>query len=312
MVAEHFSHERACGEELCRLFEGLWQGVYSRRGALIRSHVIDIGVSRRGNGQVALDAVETGGEAGSHLKIGVASRVGAAYLNTGAEAACRRNSYKRAAVLSRPSDIYGSLIAGHEAFIRIDKGIEHEGHRADMLEHTGDEAICGLAEIEAVALIAESVFARLEQRDVGVHARTADAVNGFGHESRMKSVRLGDALDDILESHDIVCGGQNLVVFEIYLMLSLGDLMVGRFYFKAHLLECEADVTAAVLAAVNGAEVEIAALIVGLSGGLAVFVDMEQEEFALRTDIARIAHIRRFLYRAAQDIARVALKGSAV
>ena len=95
-------------------------------------------------------------------------------------------------------------------------------------------------------------------------------------------------------------------------MLSLGDLMVGRFDFKAHLLECEADVTAAVLAAVNGAEVEITALVVSLSGGLSVFVDMEQEEFALRTDIARIAHIRRFLYRAAQDIARVALKGSAV
>ena len=36
MVAEHLSHERACVEELCRLFEGLGQGVYSRRGALIR------------------------------------------------------------------------------------------------------------------------------------------------------------------------------------------------------------------------------------------------------------------------------------
>lgn len=59
MVAEHLFHERACGEELCRLFEGLGQGVYSRRGTLVRSHVIDIGVSRRGNGQVALDAVET-------------------------------------------------------------------------------------------------------------------------------------------------------------------------------------------------------------------------------------------------------------
>ena len=128
----------------------------------------------------------------------------------------------------------------------------------------------------------------------------------------MKSVRLGDTLDDILESHDIVRGSQNLVVFEIYLMLSLGDLVVGRFYFKAHLFERKADVTAAVLAAVNGAEVEVAALVVSLGSGLAVFVDMEQEEFALRADIARIAHIRRFLYRAAQDIARVALKGSAV
>ena len=284
----------------------------SRLEALLGGHGVDIGIRRRGNGQVALNAVKTGGKAGRHLKIGVAGRVGAAYLYTGAEAASRGNTDKRAAVLRGPCDIYGSLIAGHEALIRIDKRIEHERHRAYMLEHARYEAVGGLAEIQAVALIAEGIFARAEQRNIRVHTRAADAVYGLGHKCSVESVSLGDALDDILECHNIIRRRKHLVIFEVYLMLRLGDLMVGRLYLKAHLLESQADITAAVLAAVNGAEIKITALVVSLSGGLAVFVDMEQEEFALGADVARIAHIRRPLYRAAQDIARVALKGSAV
>ena len=78
-------------------------------------------------------------------------------------------------------------------------------------------------------------------------------------------------------------------------MLSLGDLMVGRFDFKAHLLQRQADFAARALAMIERAEVEITGFVVRGGSGLSEFVRLEEEELALGADVEGIPHVRRAL-----------------
>ena len=60
-------------------------------------------------------------------------------------------------------------------------------------------------------------------------------------------------------------------------MLAPGALMVAGLDLKAHLLQIQADLPAGALTVVQGAQVEVARLVVGLGGGLALVVGLEQE-----------------------------------
>ena len=82
--------------------------------------------------------------------------------------------------------------------------------------------------------------------------------------------------------------------------------------FKPHVLEQYAHLAAGDLALIDGAEIEVASLIIGIRGSLAAIVGMEEEELQLRTDEEAIAQSLGMAQHALQYVAGTALKGLAV
>ena len=145
-----------------------------------------------------------------------------------------------------------------------------------------------------------------------MHTRAAFTENRLRHKGCVKTVAVCKVFNNKLERHNIVRRAQNLVILEVDLMLTLCVFVVGRLNFKAHAFKRQADVLAAVLTLVNGAEVKVAAPVVAVGGGSALFVRAEKEKFALGADIAGVAHVRRLFDCALEYPARIALKGCAV
>ena len=77
-------------------------------------------------------------------------------------------------------------------------------------------------------------------------------------------------------------------------MLALGYLVVAGLDLKAHLLQGHADLPPGALPVVQGAQIEVARLVVGTGGGLALVISLEEEEFRLWTYVEGIkAHLLR-------------------
>ena len=96
-------------------------------------------------------------------------------------------------------------------------------------------------------------------------------------------------------------------------MLALGALVMGGLNLKLHGLQSQTDLPAGGLAVVQGAQVKVAGLVVGLGGGLALVIGLEQEELGLGAHIKGVkAHIFRFLQGALEHIAGIADEGAAV
>ena len=88
--------------------------------------------------------------------------------------------------------------------------------------------------------------------------------------------------------------------------------MVRGLGLDVHLLERQADLAAHVFRLVERGDVKILAVVVRDGGGVAVFVQLEQVEFARRAHRDRAARAPRAAARLAQQVAAVALKGRAV
>ena len=96
-------------------------------------------------------------------------------------------------------------------------------------------------------------------------------------------------------------------------MLAPGALMVAGLDLKAHLLQIQADLPAGALTVVQGAQVEVARLVPGEGGGVALVVSLKEEELQLRPDVEGIkAHVPAALEHPAEHPAGVAHKGGSV
>ena len=96
-------------------------------------------------------------------------------------------------------------------------------------------------------------------------------------------------------------------------MLAGGVLVVAGLDLEAHFLQVQADLPAGGLAVVQGAQVEVARLVVGLGGGQTVLVGLEEEELALGAHVEGvIAHVVHLLQDALEHVPGVAHEGGAV
>ncbi len=89
-------------------------------------------------------------------------------------------------------------------------------------------------------------------------------------------------------------------------------LVAGGGRVQSHFLQRQADLAAGVFAFVQRSHVQIAALIAGLLGGLALHVGFEQVELAAGAHFTLIALILKGLHGFPQIAAKIALVGSAV
>lgn len=100
------------------------------------AHLVDVLGDLLGRRQLALDAVQPGGQAHGEGQVGVAGGIGASQLHPGALAPGVGDADEGRAVGGGPSGIAGSFIAGHQPLVGVDKGI---GYRAEAL-HMGQQA----------------------------------------------------------------------------------------------------------------------------------------------------------------------------
>ena len=182
-----------------------------------------------------------------------------------------------------------------------------------MAENARDEGVALPGQALLPFLVKECVFAVLVQGHIGVHSVSGQAVDGLGHEGGVEVVPLGDGFHRQLEGHNLVGTLQGGGVFEVDLVLAGGHLMVGRLDLIAHLLQGQTDPPPGGLAVIQGAQVEVARLVVGFGGGLAVLVGLEQEKFRLRAYVEGVvAHGLRPLQHALQHAPGITHKGGAV
>ena len=95
-------------------------------------------------------------------------------------------------------------------------------------------------------------------------------------------------------------------------MLTGGDLVMGSFDFKTHLLQRHADFTASAFAVIQRTKIEVTGFIAGFGSRATLFVRLEQEKLAFRADVEGISHIRCFLQNLLQHAAGISDKGGAV
>ena len=182
-----------------------------------------------------------------------------------------------------------------------------------MVEQSGDEAVRLLGQAAWIVGVVEGVFAVAEQGHVGVHTGARYPEDRLGHEGGVEAVALGQGLDRQLKGHDVVGGVEGLGVLEVDLMLALGALVVAGLDLKVHLLQRHADLPPGGLPVIQGAQVEVARLVVGLGGGLALLVGLEQEELRLRAHIETVvAHVVGLLDHPLEHIAGIAHEGGSV
>ena len=106
---------------------------------------------------------------------------------------------------------------------------------------------------------------------------------------------------------------EGLLILEVDLMLPLGALVVAGLDLKFHGFQRQADLPAGGLTVVQRTQIEVAGLVVGLGGGFALVIGLEQEEFRLGAYIEGVkAHILGFLQGPLEHVAGIAGKGRAV
>ncbi len=104
---------------------------------------------------------------------------------------------------------------------------------------------------------------------------------------------------------------EGVAVLEVDLVLTLGDLVVGRLDLEPHLGEREDDLAPEILREIGRRQVEVAAGVLKLRGRSAV-EHLEEEELQFRPGVEDIAVFCRVLHRPPEDVARVALERRAV
>ena len=182
-----------------------------------------------------------------------------------------------------------------------------------MGQQAGNEAVRLLGQAPGILRIAEHVLPVPEQGHVGVHARAVDAEDGLGHEGGVQAVFLARVLTASLKVMILSARAQGVGVFEVDLMLALSHLMVAGLDLKAHLLQGHADLPPGALPVVQRTQVEVARLVVGPGGGLAVVIGLEEEKLRLRAHVEGvIAHVLRLFQGPLEHIAGVSHEGGAV
>ena len=182
-----------------------------------------------------------------------------------------------------------------------------------MLQKAGNKGVGQGGELLFPLLVKKDIFSVPEQGHVDVHAGACQPEQRLGHEGGVESVLLGKALHRQLEGHNLVRTVQGFIVLEVDLMLALGALMVAGLDLKAHLFQIQADLPAGALTVVQGAQIEVARLVPGEGGGVALVVSLKEEELQLRPDVEGIkAHVPAALEHPAEHPAGVAHKGGSV
>ena len=209
----------------------------------------------------------------------------------------------------RPSQIFRRLEMA-ETFVGIGERIEKCRDFRNFIENSGHETLrlggmLGLAGVKEVYPVSV-------ERQIDMQAAARLIEERFRHKGGMKTVLCCHRLDHHLEGGQIVRRGKGSVVFEVDLILSRAGFVVGAFGLDAHLLKGKADFPPDVFPFIPGSDITVSAPIVGNSGWVALFVGLEEIEFAFRADFADIAHLCRMLDRSAEHGAPTALERSAI
>ena len=176
-----------------------------------------------------------------------------------------------------------------------------------MLHDTCDKVESCLRKSVLSVRVTEGIVAVfIKEGHICVHTRACNAENRLRHKGCIEIMKLGIFFYNVFKCHYFICNAENIAVFEINLVLTLGTLMVGGFNFKAHILKSYTHITSAVAAEVNVIKVKVACFVVSFGCRSAFVVRMEKEEFKLRTDVEFISHVISFFDCAFEHVPRVA------
>ena len=114
-----------------------------------------------------------------------------------------------------------------------------------------------------------------------VHPRAVLPEDRLGHERREKPVPVGDVADDETERREVVRRLERLGIAEVDLVLARRHLVVPRLDFEAHGDEILDDQPPDLLRPIHRRLVEVAALVVGVRGGIAAGIELKDEELRL-------------------------------
>ena len=84
-----------------------------------------------------------------------------------------------------------------------------------------------------------------------MHTRAIHTEFRLWHKGSMKTMTLCDRFDSQLEGHDIIRSRQCFIILEINLMLRRCYLMMGGFYDKSHILQCQDHISSCILAKIQ-------------------------------------------------------------
>ena len=153
-------------------------------GQLVRGHVEEVLVHRRGRLDLVGHTVEPRHEDGREGEVGVAARVRAAELDPLGLRARRvdGDAAGGGAVPLGVDQVDRRLEAGHQPLVGVRGGRGKGQHRAGVLDDAADVPAADVGQVGVGALLVEQGLAAVPERRVDVHARSVVVEERLGHE----------------------------------------------------------------------------------------------------------------------------------
>ena len=128
-----------------------------------------------------------------------------------------------------------------------------------------------------------------------MHSRTWVIGKWLWHKGGMHPLIEGNFLDDMSESHNVICGAQGIGVSQINLLLSRRTFVMAKFNRDAHCFQHRDCLTAEVMSDCRWGLIEIAARINWYWYLSALRRILKEEELHFGMGVASKSHLRSFV-----------------
>src|SRR6184192_2768740 len=189
-----------------------------------------------------------------------------------------RDPHQRRPVALRPGNVGRGLVPGHQPLVAVHERVGHGAEAARVLQQPRHVLNRGRRELPLPGGIVEGVLPALEEGLVRVHPGAVLAKDRLGHEGGKEPVAVGDVADDEPERRQVVRGLEGDRVAEIDFVLPRCDFVVTRLDLEPHRHQVPDDEAPDLLGPVHRGLIEVATVIMGVGGGLAARVELEDEE----------------------------------
>ena len=151
-----------------------------------------------------------------------------------------------------------------------------------------------------------------QYRNIDMEAAASLIGQGLGREVCLQPIAGGNCLHDTAEGNGIVRCSQGIGIMEVDLILTRTFLVVGGFRLYAHFGEGQADFPADIFTLVLWSHIQIASMIIHLTGGGIGLTGLEQIKLQLGAKVKVETCSFSILDCSGQDGAGIALKHGAI
>lgn len=173
-----------------------------------------------------------------------------------------------------------------QTFIRIYNWICKQRKAANPVQDSGNKGLPFWCHI--LWARAENVLSMLADNDIDFQSTAVLIRQRFRHERCIQAVLGCNRFHNGFIMHHVVRCGQRIATCEINFILSWSVLVTGGSRVQSHFFQRQADFPSGIFALVQRCNVQIAALVIGFSSRIALYISLKQIKFTAGCNLTLI------------------------